>query len=88
MSVANDASESPETRESIPVAEPATQQHMELDALETIVQIQAEAINAMIISLSTRSITHNNLQQRVAALEKIEHVKAAKSNGHGIIRIN
>lgn len=79
-----DDSESPETRESIwPIDQsaPATEQQLELAALTEIVAVQAQALNDVINSA-------NNLQARVAALEKAAHAKAAKSNGHGIISLS
>lgn len=79
MSVANDASESPETRESISPTEPATQQQLEYDALVAIVGQQAEAINAMIVSL-------NNLQARVAHLES--PVEKTNGNKRGLISLS
>lgn len=71
MTVANDASKSPETRESIQPPEPATQHQVQLDALTEIVAVQAQAINDMITSL-------NNLQARVAHLEQPEPTNGQK----------
>lgn len=64
LTVAKGDSGSPETRESIEGEAPATEQRrVEMDALASIVAIQAQAINDMIVSL-------NNLQARLAALEQ------------------
>lgn len=64
-------------------AEPVSQRQIEYDALVAIVGQQAQALNDVINSA-------NNLQARVAALENAAstHAKAAKSNGHGIIRLS
>lgn len=53
-----------------------TDEPLEYEALVKIVEMQAQALNDVITSA-------NNLQARVAALEKAAHAKAAKSNVTG-----
>jgi len=53
----------------------------EYDALVKIVEMQAQALNDVILSA-------NNLQARVAALEKAAQPVPAKSNGSRIIGLN